>query len=560
MKDPKGKTLSRVRDKVTGFLSTAGARFGTLRFQILGIVVVSVLVPSFLAGWLASSRISNILREQVLQEIESKTERLAEQVFEWIDARASDVQDFALTSLLLQEEVRALLGNSEPERRTQSTSNVNRYIAYLLEDNQHFDAITILAPDGSTLAAQPQEADFLNQDRPAEVLGKSPVIMEIRENGSSRLAVAQRMELTGGHGSAVFTARIRKNLLTEMVTELAPPGSAAYLMDGEGHVKGANFDLEPGTKAPDSAITLLREAGTYSIYRGINGNEVIATAVPLTSLPWGIVLETSRKEAFSPLVAFRFQMIFMALALAGLFLLPALILARALVLPLEELSRVSRKIRSGKPGLQVESSARGELGEFIAAFNNMSVSLENSLEEINAANEQLRKMTHMDPLTGRHNRRHIEDYLTRELRLVARTRNPLTVLLLDLDNFKKYNDTYGHIAGDEALRQLGDILVGCVRQSDVVGRFGGEEWIVCLNYTDKEGGGLTAEKIRRTVAGNIFHLKGENTRITVSIGVATAPEDGLDYTEIIDAADSALYRAKEAGRDCVRIFNGPGSS
>ena len=560
MKNPTKNSQAETKNAFARSLSLAVERFGTLRFQVLGIVVVSVLVPSFLAGWLASSRISNILREQVFREIESKTERLAEQVFDWIDTRANDVQDFALTSLLLREEVRTLMGKTVPQKRAESASNVNRYISYLLEDSPHFDAITILGPDGSPLAAQPPEANFMDSAETLDFLGTSPVVMEISDNGSSRLVVAQKMELAGGHGSAVFTARIGRNLLTETVRALTPAGSVVYLMDGEGNIKGANLDLAPGTTAPADAVALLQETGTHFIYTGINGREVIATAIPMTSLPWGIVLETSRKEAFSPLIIFRFQMILMALALAGIFLVPAVLLARTLVLPLEELSRVSRRIRSGKPGLQVESSARGELGEFIATFNSMSTSLKESLEEINTANDQLRKMTNTDSLTGRHNRRYVKDYLTRELQLVARTRHPLTVLMLDLDNFKKYNDTYGHIAGDEALRQVGDILVGSVRQSDIVGRFGGEEWIICLNHTDKEGGGMTAEKLRKTVAGNIFHLKGENTRITVSIGVATAPVDGIDYTEVIDAADSALYMAKEAGRDCVRVFNEPGSS
>jgi len=260
------------------------------------------------------------------------------------------------------------------------------------------------------------------------------------------------------------------------------------------------------------------------------------------------------------LPAFRFQMFLMALVLAGLFLFPALLFARAIVLPLEELSQTSRSIRTGKPGLQVQSKIKGELGEFIASFNSMSISLQRSLEEIIATSENLRRMTITDPLTGQYNRRYILDYLTRELQLVSRTRNPLTILMIDLDHFKGYNDTYGHIAGDEALRQLGEILVGSVRQSDVVGRFGGEEWIICLNYTDKKAGGETAEKIRKVIAGNIFHLKGENTRITVSIGVATAPLDGTDFSEIIEAADSALYQAKEAGRDCVRVFSGPETS
>jgi diguanylate cyclase (GGDEF)-like protein len=275
---------------------------------------------------------------------------------------------------------------------------------------------------------------------------------------------------------------------------------------------------------------------------------------------WGLVLETSKKEALLPLLAFRRQIILMALALAGLFLVPALLLARTLVLPLEELSRVSRRIREGKPGLQVKSRIGGELGEFISTFNSMSLSLKESLEEISAKNDELRVMSITDPLTGRYNRRYIEDYLARELKLACRTGDPLTILMMDLDHFKEYNDTYGHIAGDMALKELGEILVGTVRRTDVVARYGGEEWIICLSHTSREGGTKIAEKLRKAVEKNIFLLKGQETRVTVSIGIATAPEDGNEYSAIVEAADTAMYLAKSNGRNQIHIFTGPGSS
>jgi diguanylate cyclase (GGDEF)-like protein len=258
-----------------------------------------------------------------------------------------------------------------------------------------------------------------------------------------------------------------------------------------------------------------------------------------------------------PLVRFRAQVFLMALVLASLFLVPALLFARAIVRPLEELSRVSRRIRSGKPGLEVKDRAGGELGEFIQTFNSMSISLKESLEEIQAHSEQMRVMTITDPLTGHYNRRYIEDYLSRELELSVRTGEPLTVLMIDLDRFKDFNDTYGHIAGDEALKQLADLLVQNVRKTDVVSRYGGEEWIVCLSHTGREGGKKIAEKLREATEKNILLLKGEETRITISIGLATAPQDGSSFEEIVEAADAAMYAAKESGRNRVEIFTGP---
>ena len=132
--------------------------------------------------------------------------------------------------------------------------------------------------------------------------------------------------------------------------------------------------------------------------------------------------------------------------------------------------------------------------------------------------------------------------------------------MIDLDHFKQYNDTYGHIAGDIALKQLGEILVRTARKTDVVGRFGGEEWIVCLSHTESEGGVQIAEKLRKSVEKSVFQVKDQDTTITVSIGVATAPEDGTYYAEIVEAADTAMYLAKTKGRNQLQVFTGPDPS
>lgn len=535
-------------------------RVRTLRFQVLGIVVLSVLIPSFFAGWLASTRISDILRQQVFREIESRTERIAENIGAWIESRANDVQDFAQTSILLQDEVTTLIAEIDPEERAKSVKNINRYLTYLLEDNQHFDAVNIVSSEGIVLAAYPPEEAHTLSGKESGILEAPSHVREVNVDGISRLAIMQPMLLKGERGAAYFIARLKENLLRDTIRDMAPEGTIVYILDSGGHIKVSNVDLPVRSTAPPAALALLGNKATHTIYTGVKDEEVIAKVVPLPFLQWGIVLETSRNKAFKPLVIFRFQMIFMALALASILLIPAILLARTIVLPLEELSRVSKNIRTGQPGLQVKSSIKGELGEFISTFNSMSTSLAKSLEEINTINEQLRIMSVTDSLTGRYNRRYGKDYLTRELQLVSRTRNHLTILMLDLDNFKRYNDTYGHIAGDEALKQLGDILEGSVRKHDVVVRYGGEEWLICFSQTDKETGINIAEKLRKAVAGNIFHLKGENTRITVSIGIATAPEDGKTYEELIDSADSALYMAKESGRNCVRTFSGPDPS
>ncbi len=530
----------------------------TLRFQVLVIVIASVLIPSFLGGWFASNRINDLLRNQVYSEIETRTQRLSEKLEDWLNNRSHEIEAFTV-SYLLNEDLKKLHGRTSKEEKEESRKNINSYLSYLLEDNDYFSGLMILNADGSPLIAQPPENRQV-AGRFRDLLDSVHNVSEVMTKDGSRLMFTQKMDLGNDLAPNYFTAQMKIDHLQDQIVDLAPEGTVVYLLDPEGSIKTANVELPAVGKAPEGAMALLHERQERSIYRGLQGKEVIATSANLAAPRWGVVLETSKREALRPLVVFRRQIIFMALAFAGLFLVPALLLARALVLQLEELSRVSRRIRAGKPGLQVKTRIGGELGEFISTFNSMSVSLEESLVEITAKNEELRVMSITDPLTGRYNRRYIEDYLSRELDLAVRTKDPLTILMIDLDYFKEYNDTYGHVAGDMALKQLGNLLVRTVRKTDVVARYGGEEWIVCLSHTGREGGAKIAEKLRKSVEKDIFHLKGQETSITVSIGIATAPEDGTYYAEIVEAADTAMYLAKTGGRNQVHVFTGPGSS
>jgi diguanylate cyclase (GGDEF)-like protein len=477
---------------------------------------------------------------------------------DWLKNRTGEVQAFTV-SYLLNEDLKKLQGKTSREEKEESRKNIHSYLAYLLEGNRFFSGIAILNSDGSPLIVQPLE-NWPTLDKVLDVPADDQLISEIMTEDGNKLMLTRKMDLGRDLTPNIFIAMMKVELLQDKIVDLAPEDSVVYLLDSEGSIKAANVEQDKAGKAPAGAVALLYQNEQRSIYKGLQGKEVIATSAMLDILHWGVVLETSKEDALLPLVIFRRQIILMALALAGLFLVPALLLARTLVLPLEELSRVSRRIRAGKPGLQVKTKIGGELGEFISTFNSMSVSLQDSLEEITAKSEELRVMSITDSLTGRYNRRYIEDYLNRELELAVRTQDPLTILMIDLDHFKEYNDTYGHIAGDVALKELGDILVETVRRTDVVARYGGEEWIVCLSHTNSVGGVKIAEKLRHAVEKTIFMLKGQESRITVSIGVATAPADGTDYAELVEAADTAMYLAKTSGRNQIQVFTGPDSS
>jgi diguanylate cyclase (GGDEF)-like protein/PAS domain S-box-containing protein len=168
--------------------------------------------------------------------------------------------------------------------------------------------------------------------------------------------------------------------------------------------------------------------------------------------------------------------------------------------------------------------------------------------------EALRDQSIRDPLTGLYNRRYMEEMLERETRRSVRAEHGLGVLMLDLDHFKNFNDTYGHDAGDTVLREAAAFLLKSVRAEDIVCRFGGEEFIVILPVADLKVTQARAERIRSKLRElPVLHQGQSLGMVTVSVGVAELPQHGTSRKELIDAADAALYRAKREGRDRVVV-------
>ena len=159
-----------------------------------------------------------------------------------------------------------------------------------------------------------------------------------------------------------------------------------------------------------------------------------------------------------------------------------------------------------------------------------------------------------DALTGIYTRRYFLERFEEEIKRAQARRTKMSFLMLDVDHFKRINDQYGHLTGDEVLRQVGNILKENVREIDIAGRYGGEEFCVVLPDTDGQGALVVAERIRKATAHKIIKAYDAALRITISIGISSFPADGKLWEELIDKADWSLYRAKSHGCNCTVVF------
>jgi len=174
--------------------------------------------------------------------------------------------------------------------------------------------------------------------------------------------------------------------------------------------------------------------------------------------------------------------------------------------------------------------------------------------EIDGKNKLLEEMAHTDSLTGLPNRRALEDWAGRQLRGAARHGYSLWVVHADLDSFKSINDSHGHDAGDQVLKEFGAILKEYTRASDISGRMGGDEFLLVLTHVDEKHIRLTVERLREHLASKKFSFGGKNVSVTASFGVCGFQgKEPLEFSKLVRQADKALYGAKRAGRNQIKI-------
>jgi len=376
------------------------------------------------------------------------------------------------------------------------------------------------------------------------------------ESGVLALAEGPRI---GGRTDAIWWGRLAEANLQALLTEsLGDVDALVRMLDADGRVLLASSDSETTRsflplEAVDGAAPTLRE---YTVL----GHHWIGAARALPIGGFRLSAELPFEVAFAPLLEVVTRTFLIDLFLVLLFSYLAYRITTTAVRPIETLSDGARRIAQGQFDLEISEPTRhDEIGLLTRTFNDMMRRLRRYQSEIETANERLisqneilSQLSVTDGLTGLHNHRFFQDHLTREIKRVTRTQEPLSMLLIDIDDFKSLNDRLGHAAGDELLAGMARIMDNCVRESDLLARYGGEEFVVLASDTDLEGARLIAEKVRTSISESSFILDDSMrpTRVTVSIGAAQYRGNRKKFFE---AADVALYRAKAEGKDCVVV-------
>jgi diguanylate cyclase (GGDEF)-like protein len=374
-------------------------------------------------------------------------------------------------------------------------------------------------------------------------------------------------EITSGFSMSAHTDNSRSNLIELVKPILADSVPEYALCDQTGNIIVAS--AKPPLRAVDMGMSC-RKALTVSEFTGDEyilsvdaKKERIFFYYPLNIAsiePVVLYIPYDLSRVNSKFQRYYLSLILTIVVVVSLNIVMTLVIYRWIILPITRLRDSAREIAKGKYDIRVKVSDNDEIGELAYSFNAMSGEIERNVGRLNEANRKLERLATVDELTGLFNRRYFYEVFQVELENFKRYNNYFSIIMADIDKFKQVNDSYGHEAGDRILQGVSAILSYNTRKGDTVARFGGEEFILLLPMTNKEGAVLSAEKMRQEIENMTVQLvNGLTIKVTASFGISDVGmlemlSEEIYRQRIITLADQALYKAKETGRNKTVVY------
>jgi diguanylate cyclase (GGDEF)-like protein len=544
---------------VTSWQETVASRLralhlDTIRRQVLVLAVAAAVVPALTILVLASRQRHGSPGDRVARELRGVSAEAAWAVGQWLEERLYDLR-VAGSSYTVSENLSRVQGRAGAA----ALVRLRDYLNSARERAADCDALVLLdargrvvAGSGGRMGGVQFSLDKLNGLRNGDAL----VGEAYWDQGLAKAAITLAVPIRDADGRflGALTGKINLRGVADILDRLSAGDgdttvqaqkSDVYVMTDQGRLilksRASSAELMR-TKLP-TAVTqpLFDKEGTLATYRRADGREVVAMLRRVPALHWAAVVEQPRaalKEAGGLGGGTVASLILLLLAVGAVAGLLALLTVR----PLRRLTTVAERVAAGDLSVEVAVVGGGEVGLLSQVFKNLVT----RVRERDSQGE-LERLSVTDALTGLYNRRHLMGTLGNEVQRSRRLRRTFSVLLADVDRFKQYNDTHGHLAGDAALVKIAEVLRKTTRGVDSVARYGGEEFVVMLIEAPIGTAVTVAERIRARVAAEEF----EGGSMTVSIGTAEYPSHGDTPEELIASADAAMYQAKEGGRDRV---------
>jgi len=520
-------------------------RLDGIRSKMLVFGILATVIPSFTTAWISYLQNKRSLTEKITGELQSVSAQTAREMDLWVKERLYELRVFA-SSYEVSENLDRITGRG----RAPALVHLTDYLRSVRERFADYPELLVVNPRGEPVATTARQATpaHLPANWAATIRTENAVLGDAYWDGALGTGVvvlAVPIYQTGGRFLGALTAKLDLAAVHHLLRRFAA-GTAGrvYLITAAGQpLAGSEAERQDLMQRHlDSAVTarLLEHEGLPIEFTGLQSDRVVASAKRVPHVEWAVLAQVPAADAFRQVTRLRnVTILIVAALLVGVGLL-AYGLGLLITRPLNRLTRGAARVAGGDLDVTLPVAGGGELGYVTEVFNDMVARLRESRRE-------LERLSVTDDLTGLYNRRYVMESLGNELRRSRRLEHPFTLLMLDVDRFKEYNDACGHLAGDAALARVAAILKETTRDVDCAARYGGEEFVVLLPETAARGATETAQRIQERLARD--ELVGG--KLTLSVGVAQFPEDGESPEELLAGADAALYQAKREGRNRV---------
>jgi diguanylate cyclase (GGDEF)-like protein len=429
------------------------------------------------------------------------------------------------------------------------------YLSALVNANKDFSDVFIANPDGtiyvSTTAIESvKTVNIADRDYFRNVQNEKVYISGFfRDRVKKEHFIAISTKIGIGNNSntknGVLVGLIPSSAILSYLKSIHSSSAVMNVIILSGDFKSLSNDPETGPTLPASIFSGLQDANTYTaIYTNRDGDKVYGTASRLTDFNLVLITEVIQKKALTAYYTIQLLILVFAGITITLILILVYGLTRRMLKPIQILSDAAIDIAHGKPAAVLDLKTGTELDSIGLCFNFMSTI-------VSEREFMLREAIARDSLTGLYNHGRIMEFLAHEIVRQTRNNTSISFIMIDIDFFKHVNDKYGHQAGDYILKEVSALLANSVREADILGRYGGEEFSIIVS--DEEEALIVAlcERIRKKTEETVFRYEETEIGITISLGYCYAPASHIQPDMLIRAADHALYTAKATGRNRV---------
>ncbi|HLZ47011.1 MAG TPA: diguanylate cyclase [Gemmatimonadales bacterium] len=522
--------------------------------------VLATLLPSLTTVWISYIENKRALQAKASEEVLGVSAQALREVDLWTKELRYNLRVFSISDLVTDNLERVPRVNGEPVHTGIYYKHLTDYLNSVRDRFPDYTELLVLDHHGHVVATStehprpvalaPDWANELTHNGWAlsapywdstgthpEMLALVPIESGQRGAGGRRAGVA--------HMIGALASRVNLRSVADTLKRFAPGESGQiYLMTRSGRLivssQGASRELMRQAYSRQATAWLLGGQGKAMQFGSFTGERVLGSVRVVPALDWVVVSEIPTAEAFRQVAHLRNVTLTVVLVLLSVVGALAYLLSQLIVRPLNRLTQAAGNVAKGDLDVGLPVTTGGEVGYLTEVFNDMVARLRESRAE-------LERLSVTDPLTGLFNRLRMMEVLENEVRRSRRLRHTFSVVMADVDLFKRYNDEHGHPAGDVVLKRVAAIMREASRDVDFVARYGGEEFLIVMPETELEGATEFAERIRKKLAKE----KLPAGRITISLGVSAFPMHGDTPDQLIAEADAALYLAKRAGGDRV---------